>query len=232
MPKLKHPSPHSRNCKGGKQKLLRGQQVTEQAAPAEAPATAAPARNNKNARLSRTAFVRAAPAEQKTDVKSVGARKRMSRMRAKQAAAPADDSDTAGTARKRKLAAAAAALPKGLGATAQGRHSAFARESGNVDAARQAAERTTRKVAAPLEKLYDKGEVGKVAAVLGGLVRHPKLRQVLRAADVRLEENVGLDSKMMDNVGELTGDSAMAGAPSCQHLAGRCSSVGRPLHAM
>ena len=218
MPKIKGKSVHSRRASGDPKKSGKGwhvaQEAKEQAATAEprattaAPAAAEPApRKKKPVRLSRTAMARPPPAEQKTDVKAVGWKKRKRHMRDKQGGEPADDSDTAGTAKTRKLAAAMAALPKSLGATAQGRHSAFARESGNADAARQAAERSGRKAAEPLNKLLKKGQVAQAAAVLGGLARAPQNRGLLKAAGLRLDEDVELDSQLIDNLGALAGDA-------------------------
>ena len=76
------------------------------------------------------------------------------------------------------------ALPKDIGATAAGRHSAFSREGRSDAAAKQAAALQVRNARTPFDKMLRNGQEAKAAAVLGGLVRDPQMRPLLQAAGI------------------------------------------------
>ena len=92
--------------------------------------------------------------------------------------ARSEESEPAAAAKRKRQrkqweehAAAAAELEKDIGATATARNAEFAREDGGEGAARQAAEYAVRKAFEAIKKHLVKGELGKAAAVLGGLAR-------------------------------------------------------------
>lgn len=103
---------------------------------------------------------------------------------------------------RQERAAAAAALPKNLGAQAATRHEAFASEGRSADAARQSAEYHERQASKHLKKLARK-DPAKAAATLGAVNRDPELRPLLPAAAVQLSEDVSLDRQLVDNAAEL-----------------------------
>ena len=96
-------------------------------------------------------------------------------------------------------------LPKDLGATTAGRHSAFAREGRKADAARQAAERQQRKLSDLIKRHLAKGRYSIAAAALGGAVRDPAVRPLLRAAGLILSEDAAMDTQLVDRIAEVSG---------------------------
>mmetsp|Transcript_33903 Transcript_33903/g.72377 ORF Transcript_33903/g.72377 Transcript_33903/m.72377 type:complete len:197 (-) Transcript_33903:122-712(-) len=101
------------------------------------------------------------------------------------------------SAKRRKLAKDASKLSRDLGATAEGRHSAFAREGRSDASAERLAQYHTQQAVARIKKLFGKGKTAEAAAVLGGLVRDPDVRQLLAAAGVQLSEDVALDMQLL-----------------------------------
>lgn len=105
----------------------------------------------------------------------------------------------------------------GVYATAAGRNTAFAREGRTADAVRQAAERQVRKAAEPIKQHLKKGRRQKAEAMLGGLVRDPAVRPLLRAAGVILSEDSTNDTLCMKRAAAILGDAgAGAGAQTYQ----------------
>ena len=102
-------------------------------------------------------------------------------------------------------------LPKDLGATAAGRHSAFAVEGRKADAARQAAERQQRKLTEYFKKHLAKGRYSIAAAALGGAARDPAVRPLLRAAGLILSEDAAMDTQLVDRIAEVSGPAGSGG---------------------
>ena len=82
-----------------------------------------------------------------------------------------------------------AARPADLGATAQQRYTAFKRDGRSESAIRQAADRATRSLLTLLRARLKKGRPDQAAAILGGLLRAPDIRNLLRAAGCILTED-------------------------------------------
>ena len=111
-------------------------------------------------------------------------------------------------AKKRKLAELAADLPQDLGATAEGRHAAFAttRSGGprmSVEAARKAASHAQLQTSKYLKVMVRCGHLKEAAAVMGGQARDPELRLLNPAAGLILSEDASAERQMMANVGEM-----------------------------
>ncbi|EOD11960.1 pyridoxamine-phosphate oxidase [Emiliania huxleyi CCMP1516] len=114
----------------------------------------------------------------------------------------------AARAKKRKLAELAADLPQDLGATAEGRHAAFAttRSGGprmSVEAARKAASHAQLQASKYLKVMVRCGHLKEAAAVMGGQARDPELRLLNPAAGLILSEDASAERQIMANVGEM-----------------------------
>jgi len=105
---------------------------------------------------------------------------------------------------RRKLAKDASKISRDLGASAEGRHSAFAREGRSDASAARLAQYHAQQAAQHVKKLARKGKTAEAAAALGGLVRDPDVRQLNQAAGVQLSEDASVDTQMVDNLASGT----------------------------
>ena len=191
MPKLKKGAPRlTRTVRGTEQKRGKGwhtgqiakakikavsQAQSGRAAAREARERAAEQRYG-SPEPSATASARQPARELKQGAKAANLRKRVRNHREKHAADTPSEGEDSPAAKRRKLRAAAADLPKDIGLSAPTRHTAFARDGRSADAARQSAEYNTRVASKHIKKLCSKGELEKAAAVLGGMLRDPDIR--------------------------------------------------------
>lgn len=105
------------------------------------------------------------------------------------------------------VAKAAVALPKDMGATAEGRHAAFARDGRSDASAARLSQYHTKEALVHIKKLVRK-DPRKAAAVHGAYNRDPTVRLLNEAAGIHLSEDASLDTRVVDNLAPVLREAA------------------------